>query len=392
MSVQIPVYMDNHSTTRVDPAVLEAMAPYFTELYGNASSKHHRFGWDAEAAVEAARKQVAALIGASAEEIIFTSGATESVNLAIKGVAEAYAGKGRHIITVATEHKAVLDCCACLERYGYTVTYLPVDRHGSIAVDDVRAASTASTILVSVMMANNEIGTIARIEEIGVLCREKGILFHSDATQAAGRIPVDVLRQNVDLLSFSAHKMYGPKGVGALYVRDTRPRIRVQALVDGGGHEHGMRSGTLNVPGIVGFGAACEIAGRETPREYQRTSQLRDRLVTGIVAELDGVGVNGHPTDRLPNNANLSFAGIKADKLIMEMKDVAASTGSACSSASPEPSHVLKAIGLSKDELLSSVRFGLGRFTTEQEVDYVIGRVVGTVKVLREKFSQLHTV
>lgn len=392
MSVSLPVYMDNHSTTRVDHRVVNAMVPYFTEYYGNASSTHHRFGWDAEAAVEKARKQVAVLIGANTTEIVFTSGATESVNLAIKGVAIAYAGKGRHIITVATEHPAVLECCARLEQYGYTVTYLRVDRHGSVAVDDIRSAITPATILVSVMMANNEIGTIAGIQEIGAVCRERGVLFHSDATQAVGKIPVDVVKENVDLLSFSAHKMYGPKGVGALYVKDARHRLNVQAQMDGGGHERGMRSGTLNVPGIVGFGAACEIACEEISGEHQRTMRLRDRLVNGISSQLEGVRVHGHPTNRLPNNAHLSFAGIKADRLMVEMKDVAVSTGSACSSASPEPSHVLKAIGLSKDEMLSSVRFGLGRFTTEKEVEYVIGRVVESVRALREKFAQLQTV
>lgn len=392
MNITLPVYMDNHSTTRVDRRVLDAMMPYFTECYGNASSKQHRAGWDAEAAVEKARTQVAALIGAHATEIVFTSGATESVNLAIKGVAGASAGRKRHIVTAATEHKAVLDCCARLERYGYTVSYLPVDPQGTVGVDEVRAAITPATILVSVMMANNEIGTIAPIDEIGAVCRERGVLFHSDATQAVGRIPVDVVKQNIDLLSLSAHKMYGPKGVGALYVRDARPRINIQAIIDGGGQERSMRSGTLNVPGIAGFGVACDIAGKEGSDESRRMMCQRDRLLHGITLELDGVRINGHPTNRLPNNANLTFAGVRADRLMMEMTDVAVSAGSACSSSSPEPSHVLTAIGLSKDDVLSSIRFGLGRFTTEEEVEYVIGRVAESVRALREKFSHVQSV
>lgn len=379
------VYLDNHSTTRVDPRVVEAMLPYFTEHYGNAASKQHEFGWRAEAAVEQARKQLATLIGAGAEEIVFTSGATESINLALKGVAEAYASRGKHIITAATEHKAVLDCCKRLEKYGYRVTILPVDRTGLIALDRLQEAITRETILVSIMTANNEIGTLAPVEAIGTLCRERGVLFHTDATQAVGKIPVDVRAMCVDLMSFSAHKMYGPKGVGALFVRAANPKVKLLPQIDGGGHERGVRSGTLNVPAIVGFGEAARLAVQEMEEERRTTARLRDRLVHQILSTVEATWLNGHPTSRLPNNANITFKDADADTVMMEMKDVAVSSGSACSSAQPEPSHVLKAIGLSTEEAKCSLRFGLGRFTTEEEIEFAFARVVETVTKVRER-------
>jgi len=382
---RLPIYLDNHSTTKVDPRVLEVMLPYFTEHYGNAASKQHEFGWRAEAAVEQARKRLAALIGADAEEIIFTSGATESINLALKGVAAGYASRGKHIITAATEHKAVLDCCKRLEKYGYRITILPVDRFGMISLEELQNAMTRETILVSIMAANNEIGTLAPIRAIGNLCRERGVLFHSDATQAVGKIPIDVQAMNIDLMSFSAHKMYGPKGVGALYVRKASPRLAVQPLIDGGGHERGLRSGTLNVPAIVGFGEAALIAAQEMEEERSRTARLRDMLVNRILSSVEEAWLNGHPTARLPNNANITFKGADADKVMMEMKDVAVSSGSACSSAQPEPSHVLKAIGLSTEDAKCSIRFGLGRFTTEEEIEYAGARVIETVRKVRER-------
>ncbi|MFN0157914.1 MAG: cysteine desulfurase family protein [Bacteroidota bacterium] len=387
--MKLPIYLDNHSTTRVDPRVVEAMLPYFTEDYGNAASKQHSFGWKAKAAVDNARKQIAALVNGQPEEVIFTSGATESINLAIKGIAEAYASKGRHVITAATEHKAVLDVCATLERHGFTVTRLPVDKSGLIELDDLRRSFTADTVLVSIMMANNEIGTIADVERIGALCREHGVLFHTDATQAVGRIPVDVRKMSIDLMSFSAHKMYGPKGVGALFIRNSSPRLKLIQQIDGGGHEHGLRSGTLNVPGIVGFGFAAELTKKEMAIESLRMFELRNKLVDGLLSELDDVQMNGHPTQRLPHNANITFAGVEADRLMMEMKDIAVSSGSACSSASPEPSHVLSAIGLKREDILSSIRFGLGRFTTIEEIEYTIGRVVETVRAAKEKLGRL---
>ncbi len=382
---RLPIYLDNHSTTRVDPRVVEAMLPYFTEHYGNAASKQHEFGWRAEAAVEQARKHLATLIGAGAEEIVFTSGATESINLALKGVAEAYASRGKHIITAATEHKAVLDCCKRLEKYGYRVTILPVDRTGLITLDALRDAITYETVLVSIMAANNEIGTLAPIEAIGTVCRERGVLFHTDATQAVGKVPVDVRAMNVDLMSFSSHKMYGPKGVGALFVRAASPRVKLLPQIDGGGHERGLRSGTLNVPAIVGFGEAARIAAQEMEEERGRTARLRDRLVQQILSTLEATWLNGHPTNRLPNNANITFKDADADAIMMEMKDVAVSSGSACSSAQPEPSHVLKAIGLSTEEAKCSLRFGVGRFTTEEEIEFALARVVETVTKVRER-------
>lgn len=388
MAVQTPIYLDNHSTTKVDPRVVETMIPYFGENYGNASSKHHVFGWKAEAAVENARRQIAQLIGAESGEMIFTSGATESINLALKGIAEAHSSKGNHIITAATEHKAVLDTCKRLERYGFSITYLPVDGTGIVNPESVERAITDRTILVTVMMANNEIGTIAPIEEIGAVCREAGVLFHTDATQAVGRIPVRVGSLNVDLMSFSAHKMYGPKGIGALYIRATRPKTDLVSQLDGGGHERGLRSGTLNVPAIVGFGKAAAIAGEVMSTEMVRISVLRDRLEDGILSQIDDANINGDRNIRLPHNLNITLRGMNADRLIMEMKDIAVSTGSACSSSLAEPSHVLKAIGLSDEAVLSSIRFGLGRFTTDEEIDYTINRVVQSVQVLRGKSMQ----
>ncbi|MCZ6776311.1 MAG: IscS subfamily cysteine desulfurase [Ignavibacteria bacterium] len=385
MTMRFPIYLDNHSTTRVDPRVVDSMYPYFSQHYGNAASKHHQFGWTAEGAVENARKQIARLIGADTKEIVFTSGATESINLALKGVSQGYASQGNHIITAQTEHKAVLDTCSRLEAQGFQVTYLPVDECGMVSPDDVRSVITDKTILVTIMLANNEIGTIAPIAEIAAMCRRREIVFHSDATQAVGRIPVDLSAMSVDLLSFSAHKMYGPKGVGALYVRKAKSQLKVVSQIDGGGHEKGLRSGTLNVPAIVGFGKAAEIANSEMSEESKRVSTLRDKLVSGITSGLDETRVNGHPTQRLLNNANITFAHIKADRLIMDMKEIAVSTGSACTSASPEPSHVLRAIGLSDADVHSSIRFGLGRFTTEEEIDYTIRRVVETAKTVRQK-------
>lgn len=380
------IYMDNHATTPVDQRVLEEMLPYFTEKFGNAASRTHVFGWEAEEAVEQARERVARLIGASGKEILFTSGATESDNLAIKGVAEFYQDKGHHIVTCVTEHKAVLDSCRALERAGKAqVTYLPVDRYGMIDPDDVRRALTEKTILISVMYANNEIGTIHPIREIGRIAKERGVLFHCDATQAVGRIPVDVERDGIDLLSMTAHKMYGPKGCGALYVRGNRPRVRLVPLIDGGGQERGMRSGTLNVPGIVGFGKACALAAQEMETEAARLLALRTRLYEGITGQVEDVSLNGHPTQRLPGNLNLRFAHIEGESFLMTLnQEVALSSGSACTSATLEPSYVLKALGLSDEQAHASIRFGLGRFNTAEEVEHVIRRVVEVTKRLRE--------
>ncbi|HXF99804.1 MAG TPA: IscS subfamily cysteine desulfurase [Bacteroidota bacterium] len=384
-ALRLPVYLDNHATTRVDHRVLDAMLPYFTEHYGNAASRQHEFGWRAEAAVENARKHIAALIGASPEEIVFTSGATESINLALKGVAEGYTLRGKHMITAATEHKAVLDCCKRLERYGFRITVLPVDRHGAVDLDALRAALSSETILVSIMAANNEIGTIAPVEEIGKICRERGVLFHTDATQAVGKIPMNVSRMSIDLMSFSAHKMYGPKGIGALFVRSASPRLQLAPLIDGGGHERGLRSGTLNVPAIVGFGEAARIASMEMAQEQERIGRLRDTFVARLQASVRDMWLNGHPTNRLAGNANITFRHANADKVMMEMKDVAVSSGSACSSAQPEPSHVLRAIGLSVDDAKCSLRFGLGRFTTAEEIEYAATRVVESVEKVRAR-------
>jgi len=385
MALQTPIYLDNHATTPVDPRVLEAMLPYFTERFGNAASKSHAFGWEAEAAVDTAREQVAKLIGAaSPREIVFTSGATESDNLALKGVAEAYRDQGNHIITCVTEHKAVLDSCKALAKHGFDITYLPVGGDGLVDIGRLRDAITDKTILISIMAANNEIGTIQPIQEIGRLAKEKNILFHSDATQGVGKFPINVGDMGIDLLSLTAHKMYGPKGVGALYVRSTAPRVKLVSLIDGGGHERGMRSGTLNVPGIVGLGKACELSQMEMSAEAERLIALRERLKDGVLKQLDEVQINGHAVQRLPGNLNLSFANIEGESLLMGLKDIAVSTGSACTSASLEPSYVLKAIGLADELAYSAIRFGLGRFTSEAEIDYTVKRVVEEVRRLRE--------
>ncbi len=384
MALKIPVYMDNHATTPVDPRVLDAMLPYFTEKFGNSASRNHSFGWAAEEAVENARAQVAKLINASPKEIIFTSGATESDNLAIKGVAEMYREKGNHIITQVTEHKAVLDTCKRLEKYGFEVTYLPVEKDGRINLDDLRRAITPKTILISIMYANNEIGVIQPIEEIGKIAKEKGVFFHVDGVQAIGKIPVDVQRDGIDLLSISAHKLYGPKGVGALYVRRKNPRVQLSAIIDGGGHERGMRSGTLNVTGIIGLGKACEICQQEMVAETKKLSGLRDRLKNAIMSQLDECYVNGSMEHRLPHNINISFAFVEGESLLMGINDIAVSSGSACTSATLEPSYVLKALGVGEDLAHTSIRFGIGRFNTEEEVDYVVSRVVETVNRLRE--------
>lgn len=384
MGVKLPIYMDNHATTQVDPRVVEAMLPYFTENFGNAASRSHEFGWKADEAVETARARIGRLINASPKEIIFTSGATESCNLAIKGGVEACREKGNHVITQVTEHKATLDSCKWLAAHGCEVTYLPVEREGRIRLEDLRRAITPKTVLISIMHANNEIGVVQPVEEIGRIAKEHGILFHVDAAQSVGKIPVDVQRDGIDLLSISGHKIYGPKGVGALYVRRKAPRVRLAALIDGGGHERGMRSGTLNVPGIVGLGKACEIALNEMAAEAERMRALRDRLMNAIVGRLDGATVNGSMEHRLPNNVNISFTGVEGESLMMGIHDVAVSSGSACTSANIEPSYVLKAIGVNDDLAHSSIRFGLGRFNTEEEVDYAASRVVETVQKLRE--------
>jgi cysteine desulfurase len=382
--MKTPLYLDNHSTTPLDPKVLEAMLPYFTEKYGNAASRNHCFGWEAEAAVDEARERIARLIhAASPKEIIFTSGATESDNLAIKGIAEAYREKGDHIITCATEHRAVLDSCKALVRRGWRVTYLPVDPNGLVDVDQISRAITGKTILISIMAANNEIGTIHPLKEIGQLVKEKEIIFHCDAAQAVGKVPINVEQMGIDLLSISAHKMYGPKGVGVLYVRAKGPRVRLDPIIDGGGHERGWRSGTLNVPAIVGFGKACQIAQEELPREAERLIELREKLKDGILSRLDEVRVNGHMDQRLPGNMNMSFAYVEGESLMMALKEIALSAGSACTSASLEPSHVLRALGLEENLVHSSIRFGLGRFNTAEEVDYTIERVVQEVSRLR---------
>ncbi|WP_237726712.1 IscS subfamily cysteine desulfurase [Corallococcus coralloides] len=431
--MNLPIYMDNHATTPLDPRVLEAMLPYLREDFGNAASRNHAFGWKAEAAVEKARRQVADLIGASEKEIVFTSGATESDNLAIKGVIEFYKSKGDHIITLKTEHKAVLDTCKRLERVrqerldelkllrlgqlaerdvtpeevpelaakfnldaddtykkwaemptgGARVTYLDVERDGRVSLEKLAAAMTPKTVLVSIMFANNEIGVVQPVAEIGKLCRERGILFHCDAVQGVGKVPFDVEKMNVDLASISAHKMYGPKGVGALYVR-RKPRVRIAPMVDGGGHERGMRSGTLNVASIVGFGAAAEVAKLDLPEESARLFRLRERLRTGIMEQLDMVTVNGSLEHRMPGSLNISFSYVEGEALMMSIKDVAVSSGSACTSASLEPSYVLRALGVEEDMAHSSIRFGLGRFNTEEEVDFVIRLVVDKVRKLRD--------
>jgi cysteine desulfurase len=380
--MQLPVFLDNHSTTRVDDRVAAGMVRSMTEEYGNAASRQHEFGWRAEATVEIARKRVAALVGADEKEIVFTSGATESINLALKGLAEAGGRTGDRIVTAATEHKAGLEVADILRRQGYDVVVLPVDRTGLVDPDDVRKALEKKTLLVSIMAANNEIGTIAPLRAIGGICRERGVLFHTDAAQAAGKVPVDVRAMNIDILSMSAHKLHGPKGAGALFIRASRPAIRMAPQIIGGGHENGYRSGTLNVPGIAGFGEAARIALAEGEEDARRIGLLRDRLVEGLSRRIDGLKVNGHPTDRLACNANVLIPGVQSGRLIMAMKDVCISAGSACSSASPEPSHVLRAIGLDAHEAACCVRFGLSKYTTEEEIDYAVGRVSEAVVTL----------
>ncbi|HVJ89222.1 MAG TPA: IscS subfamily cysteine desulfurase [Labilithrix sp.] len=384
MAIKLPIFMDYHSTTPVDPRVVEEMLPYFSEKFGNAASRSHAFGWTAEEAVDYARERIGKLVGAQSEkEIIFTSGATESNNVAIKGVAEFYKEKGDHIITSVIEHKAVLDTCKRLEKEGFRVTYLGVGRDGLVDPDDVKKAITDKTILVSVMLANNEIGTVQPIAEIGKITRERGVLLHSDAVQGVGKVPVDVQQMNVDLASITAHKMYGPKGVGALYVRRSKPRVRLVAQMDGGGHERGMRSGTLNVPGIVGFGKAADIMTKEGQEESARLLSLRERLRAKLMGSLEEVFVNGSLEHRLPGNLNISFAFVEGEAMMMAIKDVAVSSGSACTSASLEPSYVLRALGVGDELAHSSIRFGLGRYTTEEEIDYVADLVIDRVAHLR---------
>jgi cysteine desulfurase len=382
--MKLPIYMDYHATTPMDPRVFEAMKPYFMETFGNAASRNHSFGWHAEEAVEKSRKQIADLVGATVKEIVFTSGATESNNLALKGIAEMYAEKGNHIITAATEHKAILDTCKRLEKHGIRVTYLPVQANGLVDLEMLKEAITDKTILISIMYANNEIGVIQPMAEIGKIAKAKGVLVHSDATQAVGKVPVNVIKDNIDLMSMSGHKIYGPKGVGALYVRRKSPRVQITAQMDGGGHERGMRSGTLNVPGIVGLGEACAICNADMPAESKRMAFLRDKLRGKLESELDEVYINGTMEHRLPNNLNISFAYVEGESLLMGINDIAVSSGSACTSATLEPSYVLKALGAGDDLAHSSIRFGLGRFNTEEEVNYVAAKVIDVVKKLRE--------
>src|SRR5438874_10334345 len=382
--VKLPIYMDNHATTPLDARVLEAMMPYLTNRFGNAASRNHKFGWEAEEAVDQARKDIAALIGADAREIVITSGATESDNLAIKGVAWMYREKGDHIITAVTEHKAILDTCKHLEKDGFRITFLPVDNKGFVDLDDLRKAITDRTILISIMTANNEVGVVQDIKEIGRIARERGVLFHTDAVQAAGKIPFNVNEMNVDLASLSAHKMYGPKGVGALYVRRRNPRVLLAPIIDGGGHERGMRSGTLNVTGIVGFGKAAELCKQEMASDSERLRRLRDRLNKKLHENLDEIYINGSMEHRLPHNLNISFAYVEGESLLMGINDVAVSSGSACTSASLEPSYVLKALGAGDDLAHSSIRFGLGRWTTKEEVDYVADKLTSVVTRLRD--------
>ena len=382
--MKLPIYLDNHSTTPCDPRVVEVMLPYFTEKFGNAASRNHSFGWEAEEGVDQARKQIARLIGADAKEIIFTSGATESDNLALQGIVAMYREKGDHIITSATEHRAVIDTAKYLEKKGVNITFLPVDKAGMVNPDDVRNAITDKTILISIMLANNEIGTINPIAAIGKIAKEKGVIFHCDATQGVGKIPVNVQEMGIDLMSFSAHKIYGPKGIGALYVRRRAPRVRLEPMIYGGGHERGMRSGTLPVSLIVGFGKACELCEQEMAIESVRLAKMRDRLQEGIMGAMDEVYLNGHPTERLPGNLNISFAYVEGEALLMGVKEIALSSGSACTSATLEPSYVLRALGVGSDLAHSSIRFGLGRFTTDEEIEYTIDRMLKAVTHLRE--------
>jgi len=382
--MKLPIYLDNHATTQCDPLVVEAMLPYFSETFGNAASRNHSFGWVAEEGVENARNQVASLIGANSKEIVFTSGATESNNLAIKGVAEMYAERGNHIITAATEHKAILDTCKHLEKQGIRVTYLPLQGDGLVDLDMLRDAITDKTILVSIMYANNEIGVIQNVKEIGAICKSKNVLFHTDGVQAVGKIPVNVLADNIDIMSITAHKMYGPKGVGALYVRRRNPRVQISAQMDGGGHERGMRSGTLNVPGIVGFGKAAALCQELMPTEMVKHAAMRDRLKDKLVSSLEETHINGSMAHRLPHNLNISFSYVEGESLLMGINEIAVSSGSACTSATLEPSYVLKALGLGDDLAHSSIRFGIGRFNTDEEIDYVANKMIEVVLKLRE--------
>ena len=382
--MKLPIYLDSHATTPVDPRVVEAMLPFFGEVFGNAASRNHPFGWAAEKAVATAREQVAELIGASPRDIVFTSGATESDNLAIKGIADAAAGSAPHVITCVTEHKAVLDCTKRLERRGCRVSYLPVDGGGLLDPEKVQRTITKRTILISVMAANNEIGVLQPIAEISRVARGHGVPLHVDAAQAVGKIPIDVERDGVDLMSFTAHKMYGPKGIGALYVRRRGKRVDLTTQIDGGGHERGLRSGTLNVPGIVGFGKACELCASEMEAESERVGRLRDRLWENLSGQLDGISVNGSPEHRLPQNLNASFAAVDGEALLLGMDDIAVSSGSACTTDTPEPSHVLRALGVKPDLAHASLRFGLGRFTSEEEVDYAVEKVTRVVGRLRQ--------
>ncbi|MCC6357177.1 MAG: IscS subfamily cysteine desulfurase [Phycisphaerales bacterium] len=384
MTTTRKIYLDNNATTRVDPRVVEAMLPFFTEKFGNAASRNHSFGWEAEEGVETGRRQIAEVIGADSKEIIFTSGATESNNIAIKGVAAMYGEKGKHIITQVTEHKAVIDPCKYLEQHGFRVTFLPVDKTGTVDLNQLKDAMTPDTILVSIMHGNNEIGTIQPVAEIGKLCKERDVLFHTDCCQTFGKVKIDVQAMGIDLLSLSGHKIHGPKGVGALYVRRKKPRVRCEAVLHGGGHERGMRSGTLNVPGIVGLGKAAELCREHFDTEVPRLKALRDRLLTKITTQLDEVYLNGHATNRTPNNANISFAYVEGESLMMGFADVAVSSGSACTSASLEPSYVLKSLGVGDELAHSSIRFSVSRFNTEEEIDYVAEKVVRAVRKLRE--------
>ena len=382
--MELPIYLDYNATTPTDPRVVEAMLPYFTEIYGNAASRNHSFGWTAEKAVASARDMLGSLIGTSSKEIVFTSGATESNNIAILGAADFHKDKGRHIISSPIEHKAVIDPYHYLEQQGYEVTFLDVDQHGCISLEQLEQTIRPDTILVSLMGGNNEIGTVNPLEEIGRITRKHGVLFHTDATQAYGKIPLDVERMNIDLLSMSAHKMYGPKGIGALYVRRKKPRVRLSPIVFGGGHERGMRSGTLNVTGIVGFGKAAELCAEEMASEAERLISLRQRLYEKLTTELDYVFLNGHPTERLPNNLNLSFGYVEGESLMMGISDIAVSSGSACTSSSLEPSYVLRSLGVGDDLAHSSIRFGIGRFSTVEEIDYTAEQVISAVQRLRE--------
>jgi len=382
--MKLPIYMDYHATTPVDPRVIQVMMPYFTEKFGNPASRQHQLGWYAEDAVESARQMIAKSIGAEAKEIIFTSGATESNNLVLKGIAEFWKQKGNHIVTAVTEHKSVLDSCKKLEKHQLQITYLPVDEHGLIDLNQLREAITPRTIIVSIMTANNEIGTIQDIHEIGKICREKSVFFHTDAVQAVGKISLNVQATNIDLLSISGHKIYGPKGIGGLYIRNSNPKIKLTMQMDGGGHERGVRSGTLNVPGIVGLAKALEICIDSMENESNRIKNLRDKMWAAFSSQLDEVYLNGHPTQRLPNNLNVSFLHVEDNALMMSMKEIAVSNGAACSTADPEPSYVLKALRLPNEQLHTAIRFGLGRFTTEEEVNYVINRVIENVRKLRD--------